>query len=753
MKHILKHLLRLLYLVILFPLGGSPVKAQAHDSDPIDIPASSPNGVSVNQMVYIANAVDHLQANKTPESAALLFYILKAYQDNPNLQPGIALRLLLTARDKYDKRYRSTVVQANYKFHMQPFDILSNMLAILALMPNNSVSFQCNLESLNYVTHAGNHLSDGNDWLETGQGDARLRASGGYEDYLQTQLSGVYLLAQNNSNVAQLVDNFFGGAFNASVYDSGLTILSNNPALRDSQNFHPLVNMIGANGAIHTTFLQARLMIEGFFDRMSTAAQNSITALGSMTNLQKNYAASFQDPNTLQQMQALVNDNSATNAPLLQSADAFAAVGWQTLAVSPSYKAYKQTTACLRTAAKAAAFAGDTIEAVGEGMKVPPNVAGAVGKGFKATGNGLDMVANALDVDAAFGVFGDSPESLTLKGVNKIGESLDALQTQMNKRLDVIDHNILQLYTQMNSQFNNITNLLVNGFNQVNTAVLNMQSQLLNIQSKIDRLTQTIDVFAQQAGRHDLVQSLQTIDLYVRNPPNANCDTSLTFYNTTYVPNYITCLGFATFHAVTDLGEVGLPLANRQYDSFSVENELNSNPELNINYVLQYANVHFYAKQFTQEDALFAPIQPLPTGVANPRSWEMSVLGMMRLASTFPNCYQASTLNDTQKSGQGFFAAYNRGNAIQSVVAQTTVEPSNNGLGFQKSQLFPNLILNHNLKAKALSDAILAVENDYLNTHPNAPAQDIVAAVKFQWNTTNPSANGQLLQNYAKAFS
>jgi hypothetical protein len=749
MKRLPRHLALALLLVTALLLARTPAHAQANDNDPVNIPASSPNGFSVNQMAYIANAIDHIDANGTPEMAGLAFFLVKAYQDNPNLNTGIAIRILLSARDKYDLTYLSTTVPNAYRFRMTPFDVTSNILALLALMPNNPVAFACNQESLNFVSHSGNHLSDSNDWLETATDDARLRASGGFDDYLTTRLMNLYLLAQTNPNVAVVADIFFGGTFNASVSDPAMSILNNNPPLRDSQNFAPLVSLIGTNGSIHTTLGQAKTIIESFYNRMADATTTTLNTLSQVTALQKDYAASFQNPNTLQQMQTLVNNNSALNAPRLQSAGAFASVAWETLAVDPKYTAYQQSAAVLRMSAKVSACVGDTLAAVQSGLD--KKVVGAVGNGFKAVADGLDATAAALDVAAAFGAFGKSPASLTLDGINKIGKSLAAFQNQMNARLDVIDANINQLYTQMNSQFNYIANLLVTGFNLVNQGILNMQSQLLNISASLDRLTQTIDVFAQQSGRANLVTALQTIDLYVRNTP-AGADNSQTFYTTTYVPLYINCQGFATFNALHNIGEVGTPLNNRQYDDYNLANELNSDPELNINYILQFANVHFNAKQFPG-DTTFQTIQQLPTGIANPRSWEMSVLGMMRLASTFPHSFQQSTLNDTSKGGQGFFAAYNVGAGIQYVVAQTTLESDGTGLGWQQSPLFANLLLNQSQKAQALDSALQKLEQEEVAAKPSATLSDIVAYVQMQWNTTNPTADGQLLQNASRALN
>ena len=195
---------------------------------------------------------------------------------------------------------------------------------------------------------------------------------------------------------------------------------------------------------------------------------------------------------------------------------------------------------------------------------------------------------------------------------------------------------------------------------------------------------------------------------------------------------------------------MGIALNGRQYDDFNLNTELNTNPELNINYVLQYANIHFSVKQYST-DSIFTPIQLLPTGIANPRSWELSVLGMMRFASVFPASYAASTLNDTANNGAGFYAAYNQGNSIQSAVAQCTVEAGT--LFYTASPLFANLILNQDLKASALNKAIVDLEIEKRTLTPDAMLKDIVTYVKTQWNTTNPTPNGQTLQNAAKALS
>jgi hypothetical protein len=729
----------------LFLSRGQPARAQT-----VSIPADQ-----VNQIVYVANAIDHIEQNSSMEKVAEAYFIVKAYQDNPGADPAILLRYLTRAQERYDEQYTSVVAAGRYRFRMNAFDILSGIYGVLASQPGSPVAGAMENEALTFSvtpqTLAATPAYWGQNYLTTGAALGANRAEGSFADYRNTILTNLYQAGRNNANAARLIDLFFRPYFNAGVLQTTAQILNANPSFRDSQNFNPFVLLIGANGSIQVTLTTAQNLLSGYYQRMDSVVTKSLATLGQLTPLQTpDYALYYQSPSQTQQAQNLVAQMQAYNAPLLQSAEAATFALPFTIERDPKFVHYCQAKAVLEAGAKAAELTAAVAESASWENAIDPGK--AVAAGAKVVAATLDLAAATMTVSAEFGAFGKSDEEVIMEGVNKLSEQLFSVQEQINGRLDIIDANINTLYDTMNAQFSNVVSILQQvgvQLTQIQTTVLQTQQQIQEVQSSVDRLTRDIYKFAQEQDRQQLNLDLTTIDTYVRNQISIS-------ESSDYIPLYADTLTYATQN-VFNASEIGPDPSTRQYDDQHIEQELGNVPsqvtlsagestlEWNLNYILEFARQRFSLQAFPG-DSQFLPMNPLvPPGfpIANPRLWEMSVAGMMRLAAAYPAYYADTTRNDVPNTSEGFYGARDVGRAIQQAVANVTVNPDGT-----KCPLFANLILFQNLKAQQVLAALQAVENE----SPDQTLAGIVSYVATQILTANPTANGQLLQTYASAL-
>lgn len=723
--------------LLLALLGWQPARAQT-----VNLSAAQ-----VNRIVYVAIALNRLDAINAPEKIALVAFVNKAYAANPNANPGTILRFMARAQERYDLLYDSKLRPAQPRYTITPFDSTGNMLSILSTQTGNPVAAGLANDSVNLgTTLIGSRLGGDNSYLETSSVQARTRAVGGFDTYRQTQLENLHTLASGNAKAASVVNTFFGTLFNARIGETTAQLLAKNPVLRDSQNFAPFVSLINVNGAISVARTSALTGIANFQNQMNTVVTSGTATLGNITAIQKpNYAQYFLNPNDL--ARPLVTQWQSVNAPKLEGSSAAAYALPFTIESDPRFEQYKISRASLNVAAKAAQFTGTLMEATAPGSLVLENGAPIA----YAVAAGLEMAGAIMDLSAVNGDFGKPDDEIIMDGIGKLSSQLNQIQVQINGRLDIIDANIINLYNTMNDQFANVVAVLNNitsTLGQIQEEVRGLQTNVLRVQSSLDRLTQNIYEFAQDEVRFDLKDALVLIDLYDRQDSN--------IADFVYNALYSKTLTHATDIAVNDSREVGPSAATRPNDDYSdygIEGVFATlpNPEWQINYILEFARRRFNLRVFSTDAQNFVQIQPLiPAGsrVANPRAWEMSVGGMMRLASLAPQFFRDTTINDSASGGQGFFGARNVGRALQNAVANVTLEGSN------KSALISNLLRFQQIKAIELRNALSAIEADEPASPSNTYLQRVVARVRTEWVTPNtpPGSTALQLQTAAKAL-
>ena len=679
----------------------------------------------VNKIVYVANAIDHLESSVTPEQVALAVFVVKMYSPdnydtmypnpspnyNANADPSVVIRYMIQAQEKYTNLYKSNINPGQPRIFLTPYDAATAMLGFLAMQPGNPVAITMESESVNFETFVGNRVSSTTTppYLDQSRYLGASRVIGGFAAYQSDFLEKMFVLAQTNPNAALVVDTFFGPMFHASVHDTAFQLLAKNTALRDSAAFNPVYKLIQPDGSMTITPASFTATATGFQTQMNNVVTASMKTLASITPLQTTDFAQFylnpQSPGTqsaLSQAQALVS----TVTPMLQGASATAYIIPLTIHPDLAYAAYQQTVATLQVGADTAhlaadvtRIAADTVSAISPDPGViASGTLHAVADGLDAVGDGFTLSADVLNVTAAFGGFGASDTEVIMEGINDLSAQLLAIQQTTSHRFDIVDANINTLYTTMNSQFSSVKNILLSQsatLDQVKAQVSGVQDSVNGVQQTLFELSQAVNSFSSDSARASLVNDLTNIDTHVRNDiPFSTQDDYTTLYSD--------ALTYATF-GDSQSAEVS-PLGSRNYTPLGLQQELSSGPfpEWNINYIINFVQ----NPSFTTYTGLpSVTINPSGAPIANPRAWAMSVTGMMRLATFDPADYLKTTKTDSFSSGSGFFLAYNVGNNIETAVANCTVQFDAPTLQYKRSPLFDTLIqFQDNSAANVIAD-------------------------------------------------
>lgn len=744
------HLLWLLLLFLSITFAG---KANAQV---VTTPASD-----VNRIVYVANAIDHLQNSLAPEKVALAVFIVKMYSldadaqffpnpspnYNSNANPGTVVRWMVQAQEKYDIQYRSRTTPRKPRFPLLAHDALSTMMGFLAVQPGSPISGTMAAEAINFQTAVGYRVGNPQTrYLDQSNFLGSSRVTGGFYNYRNRFLEKMFDLAQINPRAATAVDTFFGQLFNASVRDTARQVLDKNTALRDSQNFAPFVTLIRPDGSIQVTEAQFNTVAMNFQNRMAAVTTQSMNGLAEITNLQKaNYAATYLNPTSPDATAIRLKTQTVMNvvAPMLQGAGAVSYALPFTIEPDPNYTAYQQTVAGLAVGEATARLAANVVRVAGYGaaaavgFATPGSAADgaiaaveAAAAAIDVVGDGLALTAATMDLAASFGAFGPSDEEVIMNGINMLSSQLNQVQVQLNNRFDIIDAKIDTLYTVMNNQFSAVKGLLVNQgvlLSQIQLQVSALQNQVNAVQADVFRLSESIFDFANTQYRQTLNTTLVNIDTHVRNATPITSDQ--------YQNLYAVVLNHA-LSGSSDSQEIS-SVASRGYSDVDLVREFSIGPfpEWNINYMLEFL-----------ERKWGLVLRPGGSNIANPRAWAMSVTGMMRLASADPQYFLVTTANDKSSDGSGFFGARNVGRAIQTTVANCTVIYNPTTFRFERSPLFELLLQFQQQKATALDAALIALETDPEASPALTTLASKVAHIKAQWNISMPTARGAALQ-------
>jgi hypothetical protein len=724
----------------------------------LQIPADSTAGKSMSQVIWVTNALYHIDLAKARETAALAYYIRKIYDAIPNADPRFVLNSLIKAQNTFNQRYRSPA-SGEYRFAMLPIDAITNMYGVLVQQPGNPVTLPIIGESLIFAAGAIDLGGVDSGYQQFSYELGRMSSTASFNEYQNTQLEALYLLGRQNPNAALVIDTFFGFGWNANIGDSLFSILQKNPGLKTSPNFAPLMSQIEADGTMLSTLDTTLANIADFYDRMTAATRTYATALGAITKLQRNdYVGSSSSPSTGAAVQTIFN-NAQVAAPSLTAMTASTYTNAIVLQSDAAYARYELTLASLElasatangVAAAAGLVAACTPEAAPPLAVITPDPAEVVQAGAEVAASAIDIAAAALNVAAAAGEFDPSPDGVIKDGIVQIGNQLANLQTHIDQRLSIIDSHIIDLYNQMNANFAALNAALNQGFSAISNALDKLSTDVIKVQYTLDRLTQSFSTFATQSQRASLlVPHLTIINSWGETPPPPRPGTD--FFN----QQFNACVTYATSTSLTNAenGNLGADGFSSLYGNEDIVDQLDANREKNLNYLLGFIYNRFYLRP-TQADliytvpifnSLFSPSQS--PRLANPTSWEMSALGMMRAATIYPDL----GLPFVQASNSTFAAAYNVGKNIQDAATLMTLQQRIvNGIPYwEKSPIVPNMLLHQKLMADNLYAEIVRAETvGYPPNYP-PPANTQAARTAFVLNQLN--LNGSPLNRAAKAL-
>ena len=691
----------------------------------LQITADSTISKSMNQVIWVTNALDHIEQRHFREAAGFAFYVRKLYEAIPDADPNFVVLSLIKAQGTFNQQYRSPNT-GDFRVSMLPIDAITNLYGTLVQQPGNPITIPIIGESLKFAAGTLNLASGNKAYQQFSYELGRMSSAGSFNDYQNNQLERLYLLARQNKKVATVVDTFFGFGFNAKVSDSLFAILDKNVSLRDSANFAPLKSQIEADGTMLSTLETATANVADFYDRMTKATLEMTAGMGKVTQLQQNNYVGSSSPSTAAGIQSAITTAFQNAAPNLVASKAGVYATQVQMLDTSAYDQYTVTVDGLNLAAGIAATAADTIRAIADVATLPPNPVAATADGISAVGNAASTVAAGLTLAADLGAFGPSQEDAIADGVLQLSAQLSAVQQQIDQRLTVMDGHIVALYDQMGRDFASMQQAISQGFTALGNQIDKLTADVVNIQYGLDRLTQSFSTFESQSLRAtNLVPHLTIINNWDTTPPPTDPPTAGIFNN-----EFAFCQAYALSTSLAQ-GENG-NLGQDGYASLTGDSNLLGNldtdPSKNLNYLLGFVGKRFVNR--TNEGYVTPNVNPLSRPqVANPAAWEMSSIGMMRAVTIYPNL----GLRFIQTDHSGFDGAFSIGRNLQdaanSITLQGKVDPTTSQPVFQngvqvieKSPVLGNMLLHQQKMATALSNAIQTRAAffviDYPNHHP-----------------------------------
>ena len=728
----------------------------------LQIPADSVVGKSMSQIIWVTNALYHIDLTHARETAALAFYLRQIYAAIPNADPRFVLNSLIQAQNSFNQRYRSPQT-GDFRFTMLPIDAITNMYGILVQQPGNPVTLPIIGESVIFA--AGSiDIAGGADsgYQQFSYELGRMSSTATFNDYQNTQLEALYLLGRQNPNAALVIDSFFGFGWNANVGDSLFGILQKNQSLKNSPNFAPLMSQLEADGTMLSTLDTTLANIADFYDRMTLATRTYATALGEITKLQKSdFVGSSSSQATGAAVQTIFNA-ARVNSPPLTALTAGTYTNAIVLQSDVAYSRYESTIASLElssaiaggVAAAAGLVAACTPEANPPISVVLPDPGEIVQAGAEVAGAAFDITAAALNVSAAAGEFDPSPDGVIKDGIVQLGQQLADMQTHIDQRLGIIDSHIVDLYNAMNANFAALNAALNQGFTAISNALDKLSTDVIAVQYTLDRLTQSFSTFASQSQRSSLlVPNLTVINSWGETPAPPKPSTDY------FSQQFLACVTYATSTSLTNAenGNLLQDGFNSQYGNTDIVSQLDSNREKNLNYLLGFVYNRFYQRPSAEDQANYTPpvFNPLFSPSQSPRlanlmAWEMSALGMMRAATIYPDL----GLPYVQASNSTFAAAYNVGKNLQDAATLITMQQRIvNGIPYwEKSPIFANMLRHQQLMASKLQTEIVNAEtNGYPPNYP-APGAGASQSIRTAFVLGQLNLTGSPLNLAAKAL-
>lgn len=497
--------------------------------------------------------------------------------------------------------------------------------------------------------------------------------------------------AENSVAWGQFMRNIGPTELGAGPNDSRETILARNRDFATDRNVSAVLERVRQNQtdieSIKEGFQEQTALIEDL-------TEQNIQILGQIDDLQQQFTDYVDDQAKQAQAQALTETRTRLRTEGLQ-ASVYILSTLANLAGNPRLGA--QISGVGNTAIKvydAISKFTDTAATLGKAAtKFDKIMDGAVLSG--------NLIGAALGLISLFGDSGPSPDQMILDEISKVQSQIRDLSVQMHDRFDRVDKSLNQIYVDMNQRFDRLTEILVTGIGDLRQLAEESRVNLYGLQAALNRLDRNLYQYLSDVSRQRLNQA---IDAVFNAPTSFN--NSLPPYEAYFLPEmYDPLYTWAVTESVNNSTQ-SRPQTGLSYDDLSVFRELNTFPlESNLNYLTEFVRQRFNGT------APYTATPPLSsTRLANPRTWEVASYAMVKLMTDWPDHYARISAAWNPQTANGFFGIYRVGKNVEDALRRMTL--LDNG---QRSPLFLNLTLHHQVQADGLNTAMQSEEQQYLS--------------------------------------
>jgi hypothetical protein len=311
------------------------------------------------------------------------------------------------------------------------------------------------------------------------------------------------------------------------------------------------------------------------------------------------------------------------------------------------------------------------------------------------TGNVLGAAVNVV------GLFGHntSPDQEILRGIGQIKAMLGQIRAEMHERFDQVDRSLNTIYATMNDRFDRIDLTL----GQLQGDVGSIQTELIDLQAHLNRITQEFTSYVQVGFRRPLIEAISSaLDYEKTYRVPMSWDQYLGFHQVFYP--------FAVYHASDGLSA---PWDSRSYDPAAVFDEFNAQP-LSGN-----GNYTFHLLSLIGAPMVTEKIVP------NWEDWLEAVLAEIRMAQEWTN--HAIRINPDQLHDMAR-PAYNLLDAVTNISLTTQ-----NGLPRGNYALFSALFAHCRTGGAVLSSRLAEKEQEFKLNISQDPAKRAAFSVIDLW--------------------
>ena len=414
-------------------------KAQnALDSQRVD-------AADVDGAIWAGNAA--YQTNRSGKYGDVILgeYIARAFENNPNLKASD----VQTTVDSMKQFYSALDLNPPpYVASKTPFDAMSSMLTAMgAVIPGTSVVATLGKEALSWTEKGLNaYLGSPSSLTPEESFDKRAYA----EQYQGETWSHVYEVAQQNPEMAKVIDKTFGQQFGVNISDSASAVLEKNPDYADHETIKAIAESMSDGGNLYVQLSDLTQLSSAQHDAVMTILSDNTASIATLNAAQTDMIAYIRQRDA---------DQAAT-AAATQAAEQRRAVESLTLNGARSGVFLLSTFAGLlgnSAAGKAIDVVGNAAINIADAVSQYEKVISAGLGSFAETLGGIVMTGNIVGaVMSLTSLFGGGADQAIFEELQKISKQIEELGKQMNARFDRVDTALNAIYNQLADNFSAI---------------------------------------------------------------------------------------------------------------------------------------------------------------------------------------------------------------------------------------------------------------------------------------------------------